>query len=58
VYRYPNDRLGMTETEFEAYVQDGGQVEAGDPMPEAYRKADLSSAIARELNWVKGQLGQ
>jgi sugar phosphate isomerase/epimerase len=29
-----------------------------DVLPEAYRKADLSSAIARELNWVKGQLGQ
>ncbi len=29
----------MTEEEFRAYVQAGGQVEAGDPVPEAYRKA-------------------
>jgi hypothetical protein len=29
-----------------------------DVLPEAYRKVDLSSAIARELNWVKGQLAQ
>jgi ring-1,2-phenylacetyl-CoA epoxidase subunit PaaA len=29
----------MTERELRAHVQDGGQVEAGDPMPEAYRKA-------------------
>jgi ring-1,2-phenylacetyl-CoA epoxidase subunit PaaA len=29
----------MTESEFQAYLQDGGQVETGDPMPEAYRKA-------------------
>jgi hypothetical protein len=27
-----------------------------DVLPEAYRKADLSAAIARELAWVKGQL--
>jgi ring-1,2-phenylacetyl-CoA epoxidase subunit PaaA len=29
----------MTESEFRTYLLDGGQVEAGDPMPEAYRKA-------------------
>jgi ring-1,2-phenylacetyl-CoA epoxidase subunit PaaA len=29
----------MNEAEFQAYLQDGGQVETGDPMPEAYRKA-------------------
>ena len=29
----------MTEAEFEAYVQNGGQVEAGDAMPDDYRKA-------------------
>src|SRR5919202_1516351 len=29
----------MNDTEFEAYVQDGGPVEAGDAMPEAYRTA-------------------
>lgn len=29
-----------------------------DVLPAIYRKADLSSAIARELDWVKGQLGQ
>ncbi|MGH3023998.1 MAG: 1,2-phenylacetyl-CoA epoxidase subunit PaaA [Gaiellaceae bacterium] len=29
----------MSEDELRAYVQEGGQVEAGDPMPEAYRKA-------------------
>ena len=29
----------MSEAEFEAYVQGGGQVEAGDSMPEGYRKA-------------------
>ena len=29
-----------------------------DVLPEAYRQADLGSAIARELNWVKGQLLQ
>jgi sugar phosphate isomerase/epimerase len=29
-----------------------------DVLPEAYRNVDLSSAIARELNWVKGQLQQ
>jgi ring-1,2-phenylacetyl-CoA epoxidase subunit PaaA len=29
----------MNEDEFRAYVQDGGQVESGDAMPEAYRKA-------------------
>ncbi len=29
-----------------------------DVLPEAYRKADLASAIARELDWVKAQLGQ
>ena len=29
-----------------------------DVLPEAYRNVDLSSAIARELNWVKGQLLQ
>ncbi|MGH8707175.1 MAG: metabolite traffic protein EboE, partial [Burkholderiales bacterium] len=29
-----------------------------DVLPEAYRKVDLSSAIARELNWVKAQLQQ
>ena len=29
-----------------------------DVLPEAYRVADLGSAIARELNWVKAQLPQ
>jgi ring-1,2-phenylacetyl-CoA epoxidase subunit PaaA len=29
----------MTDEELRAYVEDGGQVEAGDPMPEGYRKA-------------------
>ena len=29
----------MTDEEFAAYVQEGGQVETGDPMPEDYRKA-------------------
>ncbi|HYY76929.1 MAG TPA: 1,2-phenylacetyl-CoA epoxidase subunit PaaA [Gaiellaceae bacterium] len=29
----------MNEAELQAYLQDGGQVETGDPMPEAYRKA-------------------
>ncbi|HXV58193.1 MAG TPA: 1,2-phenylacetyl-CoA epoxidase subunit PaaA [Gaiellaceae bacterium] len=29
----------MSEDEFRAYLAEGGQVEAGDPMPEAYRKA-------------------
>jgi ring-1,2-phenylacetyl-CoA epoxidase subunit PaaA len=29
----------MNEDELRAYVQEGGQVEAGDPVPEAYRKA-------------------
>ena len=29
----------MSEAEFEAYVQGGGQVETGDSMPEAYRQA-------------------
>jgi len=29
-----------------------------DVLPASYRKADLSSAIARELAWVKGQLAQ
>jgi ring-1,2-phenylacetyl-CoA epoxidase subunit PaaA len=29
----------MNEDELRAYVQEGGQVEAGDPLPEAYRKA-------------------
>ncbi len=29
-----------------------------DVLPEAYRNVDLSSAIARELTWVKGQLLQ
>jgi len=29
-----------------------------DVLPEDYRNVDLSSAIARELNWVKGQLQQ
>lgn len=29
-----------------------------DVLPQAYRKADLSAAIARELNWVKTQLQQ
>ncbi|MEX0746299.1 MAG: metabolite traffic protein EboE [Phycisphaeraceae bacterium] len=29
-----------------------------DVLPEAYRNVDLSTAIARELNWVKGQLEQ
>ena len=29
----------MTEEEFLAYVQDGGQVETGDSMPDEYRKA-------------------
>ncbi|MDH4322642.1 MAG: metabolite traffic protein EboE [Betaproteobacteria bacterium] len=29
-----------------------------DVLPEAYRNVDLSSAIARELNWVKAQLTQ
>jgi sugar phosphate isomerase/epimerase len=27
-----------------------------DVLPESYRNVDLSSAIARELNWVKGRL--
>jgi hypothetical protein len=26
-------------------------------LPAAYRKVELSAAIARELNWVKAQLG-
>ena len=29
----------MNEAELQAYLQEGGQVETGDPMPEAYRKA-------------------
>ena len=29
----------LSEEEFKAYVQEGGQVETGDPMPDAYRKA-------------------
>lgn len=29
-----------------------------DVLPESYRDADLGSAIARELNWVKAQLRQ
>ncbi len=29
-----------------------------DVLPESYRSVDLSSAIARELNWVKAQLRQ
>jgi len=29
-----------------------------DVLPEEYRKVDLGAAIARELAWVKGQLGQ
>jgi ring-1,2-phenylacetyl-CoA epoxidase subunit PaaA len=29
----------MNEDELRAYVQEGGRVEAGDPLPEAYRKA-------------------
>jgi sugar phosphate isomerase/epimerase len=29
-----------------------------DVLPESYRNVDLSAAIARELNWVKGQLAQ
>jgi ring-1,2-phenylacetyl-CoA epoxidase subunit PaaA len=29
----------LSEEELRAHVQEGGQVEAGDPMPEAYRKA-------------------
>ncbi len=29
-----------------------------DVLPESYRKVDLASAIARELNWVKTQLRQ
>lgn len=29
-----------------------------DVLPASYRNVDLSSAIARELNWVKAQLGQ
>ncbi len=29
----------MNEDELRAYVQEGGQVEAGDPLPETYRKA-------------------
>jgi sugar phosphate isomerase/epimerase len=29
-----------------------------DVLPESYRNVDLSSAIARELNWVKAQLEQ
>jgi hypothetical protein len=29
-----------------------------DVLPPSYRDADLSSAIARELNWVKAQLLQ
>ena len=29
-----------------------------DVLPAAYRSVELSAAIARELNWVKGQLGR
>lgn len=29
-----------------------------DVLPQAYRNVDLSSAIARELNWVKAELAQ
>jgi hypothetical protein len=29
-----------------------------DVLPAAYRKAELADAIARELNWVKAQLGR
>jgi len=29
-----------------------------DVLPKAYRTAELSDAIARELNWVKAQLLQ
>jgi len=29
----------MNDTEFQAYVQEGGQVETGDAMPDGYRKA-------------------
>jgi ring-1,2-phenylacetyl-CoA epoxidase subunit PaaA len=29
----------LSEEEFKAYVQEGGQAETGDPMPDAYRKA-------------------
>jgi hypothetical protein len=29
-----------------------------DVLPPEYRKADLGAAIARELNWVKAELGQ
>ena len=29
-----------------------------DVLPAAYRNVELSAAIARELNWVKTQLGQ
>ena len=29
-----------------------------DVLPESYRSVDLSSAIARELNWVKARLGR
>jgi len=31
--------VGMNEDELRTYVQEGGQVEAGDPLPEGYRKA-------------------
>jgi ring-1,2-phenylacetyl-CoA epoxidase subunit PaaA len=29
----------MNEAQFQAHLQEGGQVETGDPMPDAYRKA-------------------
>ena len=29
----------MTDDEFRACLQEGGQVETGDPMPDDYRKA-------------------
>jgi hypothetical protein len=29
-----------------------------DVLPASYRNVDLSAAIARELNWVKGRLQQ
>src|SRR3954468_15402723 len=35
--RLPTVRL--EETDFEAYLQAGGQVETGDPMPDEYRRA-------------------
>src|SRR5438034_1166528 len=36
----------MNDTEFQAYVQEGGQVETGDAMPDDYRKALLKCSYA------------